>query len=69
MQTTDKQAVIRVMQQYNDGAGVILASQFARFLGIGDHAAKKKLAGLPAFEGKYYMLTDVADLWIRELKG
>ena len=67
MQTTDKQAVIRVMQKYNKGAGVITASQFARFLGVKDHAAKKKLAGLSAFEGKYYMIGDVADLWLRGL--
>lgn len=61
----DKQTVIRAIQNYNNGAGVILVSEFARFLGVGDHAAKKKLNGLPAFEGKYYLVSDVADMLIR----
>lgn len=64
---SDRQAVIRAIQKYNDGAGVILVSQFARFLGIGYHAAKKKLAGLPAYEGKYFLVTDVADMLIKSM--
>lgn len=68
MQTTDKQAVIRAMQKYNNGAGVIVASEFARFLGVGPQKAKEKLKSLPAFEGKYYLLADVADYWLKELK-
>lgn len=69
MQTTDKQAVIRSLQKFNDGAGVITVAQFSKFLGMKSREkAKKKLAGLPAFEGKYYMVTDVADLWIRNLE-
>lgn len=69
MKTNDKQAVIRALQQYNKGAAVIKASQFAQFLGVERHTAKRKLAGLPAFEGIYYLVSDVADLWMKELRG
>lgn len=68
MQTTDRQAVIRALQKYNKGAGVITKSEFARFLGVKVEVAAKKLAVLPAFEGKYYLNGDVADLWIRGLQ-
>lgn len=61
----DRQSIIRSLQKYNDGAGVITAAEFARFLGISDRRAKKKLSGLPAFEGKYYLAQDVADMLIR----
>ena len=62
---SDRQAVIRSLQKYNDGAGVITAAEFARFLGISDRRAKKKLSGLPAYEGKYFLTQDVADMIIR----
>lgn len=69
MITNDKQGMIRAMQQYCGGAAVITASQFARFLGVASTAkAKRKLADLPAFEGKYYLVTDVADLWLQNLQ-
>ena len=61
----DKQSIIRSLQKYNNGAGVITVSEFARFLGISDRHAKKKLAGLPTFENKYYFVPDVADLIIK----
>ena len=69
MQTIDRQAVIRALQKFNNGAGVILVSEFARFLGVSDRCAKKKLAGLPAYEGKFYLVSDVADLLIRGMEG
>lgn len=68
MDSTDRQALIRSFQRVTDGAQVITAAQFAKFLGISHRHAKKKLEGLPAFEGRYYLLTDVADMWIRGLK-
>lgn len=65
----DKQAVVRALQKYNNGAGVITVAEFARFLGFTSHAkVKRKLATLPAFEGKYYLVTDVADLWLRGIQ-
>ena len=67
MQTTAKAAVIRTMQQYTDGAAVITVSQFGRFLGVDRSTARRKLAGLPRFENKFYLISDVADLWLREL--
>ena len=67
MQPTDKAAVIRTMQQYTDGAAVITVSQFGRFLGVDRSTARRKLAGLPRFENKFYLISDVADLWLREL--
>ena len=67
MQTTDKAAVMRTMQQYTDGAAVITVSQFGRFLGVDRSTARRKLAGLPRFENKFYLISDVADLWLREL--
>ncbi len=68
MKSTDKQEIIREMMKYTGGAGVITVTQFMRFIGMKSREkAKKKLAGLPAFEGKYYLLDDVADLWLREL--
>lgn len=65
--SNDKQAVIRVLQKYNKGAGVIKASQFAQFLGVDRHTAKRKLAGLPAYQGIYYMVGDVADRVLKEM--
>ena len=67
MQSTDKKAVMRAMQAYTNGAAVITVSQYGRFLGVDRSTARRKLAGLPAFDNKYYLLTDVADLWIRGL--
>lgn len=69
MNTTNKQAVMRTMQQYTDGAAVITVSQFGRFLGVDRSTARRKLAGLPCFENKFYLITDVADMWIRGLGG
>ncbi len=65
----NKQTLIRALKQYTNGAMVIKAAEFARFLGVSHQVAKSKLAGLPAFEGKYYLLNDVADLMIRGLEG
>lgn len=67
MQTTDKAAVMRTMQQYTDGAAVITVSQFGRFLGVDRSTARRKLKGLPKFENKFYLVSDVADLWLRGL--
>lgn len=67
--SADKQALIRSLKLFNDGAGVMTVSQFARFLGVSDHCAKKKLAGLPAFEGKYYLVNDIANMLIRGMEG
>lgn len=64
----DRQALIRALKQYSGGAGVIKASQFAQFLGVNRHTAKRKLAGLPAYEGIYYLVTDVADLVMKGMK-
>lgn len=69
MQTTDKRAVMRIMQQYANGAAVITVSQFSRFLGVDRSTARRKLAGLPCFEGKFFLISDVADMWIRGLGG
>jgi len=67
MQTTDKAAVMRTLQQYTKGAAVITVSQFGRFLGVDRSTARRKLAGLPKFENKFYLLSDVADMYIRGL--
>lgn len=64
---TDKQSLIRALQQFNGGAGVITKAQFARFMGVSHQRAKKRLAGLPAFDGKYYLLSDVAELCLMSL--
>ena len=69
METTDKQAVIRNLQQHTKGASVITVSQFSRFLGVDRSTARRKLAGLPRFENKFYLISDVADLWLRELSS
>ena len=69
MNAEDKKAVMREMQQHTKGASVITVSQFGRFLGVDRSTARRKLAGLPRFENKFYLISDVADLWIRELKG
>lgn len=62
---SDKQSVIRSLKEHTGGASVITTAQFARFLGISHQRAKQKLSGLPAFEGKYYLAQDVADMLIR----
>lgn len=62
---SDKQSVIRSLKEHTGGASVITTAEFARFLGISQQRAKQKLSGLPAFEGKYYLAQDVADMLIR----
>ena len=63
----DRQSIIRSLQKYNNGARVITAAEFARFLGISDRHAKRKLAGLPTFENKYYFVPDVADMILKAM--
>lgn len=61
----DRQGIVRALKEHTGGASVITTAQFARFLGVSHQRAKVKLSGLPAFEGKYYLAQDVADMLIR----
>lgn len=61
----DRQGIVRALKEHTGGASVITTAQFSRFLGVSHQRAKAKLSGLPAFEGKYYLAQDVADMLIR----
>lgn len=63
----DRQGIVRALKEHTGGASVITAAEFARFLGISDRRAKQKLSGLPAFEGKYYLAQDVADMILKAM--
>lgn len=64
---SDKQSVIRSLKEHTGGASVITTAEFARFLGVSHQRAKVKLSGLPAFEGKYYLAQDVADMILKAM--
>lgn len=71
MVATDRRAVIRSLQRCNGGAEVITQAEFMRFLGLKNRAAARRiLSPLPAFRAgkeKYYLVADVADLWLQNL--
>ena len=64
----DRQGIVRALKEHTGGASVITTAQFARFLGVSHQRAKVKLSGLPAYEGKYYLAQDVADMLIRGMR-
>lgn len=64
---SDKQSVIRSLKEHTGGASVITTAQFARFLGVSHKRAKVKLSGLPAYEGKYFLTQDVADMILKSM--
>ena len=64
---TDKQKVTKALMKYNDQAGVITKSQIARFLGTkksGDRV-ERLVGNLDSYDRKYYLVTDVADEFLR----
>lgn len=63
----DRQKVIKELRKHNDGAGVLNKTQIAEFLQdrTGDRRKVNRLVkGLMAFEGKYYLISDVADAFV-----
>lgn len=66
----EKGKVIRSLKNHNQGAEVLTKSQIARFLGSrpDKDRVKRLVKDLPAFEHKYYLVSDVADAYIRTMK-
>lgn len=64
---TDKQKVANELQKYNGRAGVITKSQIARFLGIKQAGSRvnRLVADLDAYDGRYYLVQDVAEAFVR----
>jgi hypothetical protein len=66
---TDKQKVVGALKNHNNGAEVLTKAQIARFLGSRQDKdrVKRLVDNLPAYENKYYLVSDVADAYIRKL--
>lgn len=67
---TERQKVINGLKNHNKGAEVMKKSEIARFLGSRQDKdrVKRLVKDLPAFEGKYYLVSDVADAYIRTMR-
>lgn len=73
---TRKQEVIRALKNHNGGADTLIKEQIAEFFGTLQSGNKKKRTnrgpvkrlteGVPAFEGKYYLVSDIAEAYIRK---
>lgn len=66
MRKTDITSALR----QHTGGGTITATGLARFLGVKDAAyvKRKYLYGLEAISGKYYLITEVAEILKGECK-
>ena len=57
--TTTTEIARRLRKSVN-GADVMTLTDFQRFMGYGKNGGKDKLAGIPKFCGKFYMIEDIA---------
>lgn len=63
-----QQEMARRLRKYTGDADVMTLSEFQRFMGYGKNGGKDKLAGIPKFYGKYYMIEDIANVLIRNME-
>lgn len=66
---TNKQKIVSALKNHNKGAEVITKSQIARCLGTrpDKDRVKRLVQDLPAYEHKYYLVSDVAEAFIRSM--
>lgn len=65
----DRQSLVRELQKYNRGAAVITREQFAKFMGTTNNSKMvHKFLELEAIDGRFRLVTDVADMLIRNLR-